>query len=350
MNFLSKCLGRQTNVTVILPTKTFNELKDDLDYKCGMTYQTLWLLHGFSGDQEDYIKFSNIVRYAEDNKLAVIMPAAYNAGYTDDPHGAKYMSFITDELMSLCQAYFPLSLKREDNFIGGLSMGGAGTMKIACAYPEKFGYALCMSGACSDLHQDEPSKNWFGTDPKTYQGKIPGNSRQDQRTINDAFFIAQKNIQQGKVLPHFYITTGNQDFALEKCKKAATYLHSLGCKVDYEEVDGYGHEWDFWDLSLRKAISQWFPLKRKPIFPNYLEEQDTVTKLSLIAKNNGLLPPTYDFRQSYDKQGYPIWRCRCQIEGYDSSYESYAPSKEEAKKEVADKMLKDLLKNDKSID
>lgn len=277
MNFLSKCLGRQTNVTVILPTKTFNELKDELNYQHGMTYQTLWLLHGFSGDQEDYIKFSNIVRYAEDNKLAVIMPAAYNADYTDEPHGAKYMSFITDELMMLCQAYFPLSTKREDNFIGGLSMGAAGTMKIACAYPEKYSYALCMSGACSDLKEEVKVIQWFGNDPKTYQGKIPGNDLEDQETINDSFFMAKKNIQEGKQLPHFYITTGLQDFALEKCQKATSYLRSIGCEVDYEEVDGYGHEWDFWDLTLRKAIHQWFPLKRKPIYLN----EDDYSKISV---------------------------------------------------------------------
>ena len=50
----------------------------------------LWLLHGGSGDDSDLLHFSNIVRYADEHKLAVVMPADYNQSYTDDPDGAKY--------------------------------------------------------------------------------------------------------------------------------------------------------------------------------------------------------------------------------------------------------------------
>ena len=77
MNFLSKSLGLQTTVSIILPSFSFSDaMGDDKQagyYREGMKFQTLWLLHGFSGDQEDYIKFTNIVRYAQDHQLAVIM-------------------------------------------------------------------------------------------------------------------------------------------------------------------------------------------------------------------------------------------------------------------------------------
>jgi len=35
-----------------------------------------------------------------------------------------------------------------------------------------------------------------------------------------------------------------------------------------ELVPGYGHEWDFWDLTLRKALREWLPLRRSVIYPD----------------------------------------------------------------------------------
>ena len=81
MNFLSQTLSMQTNVTICLPSFSFADLmqgREDV-YVPGMKYQVLWLLHGFSGDDSDYVNFSNIVRYADDHKLAVVMPAAANS-------------------------------------------------------------------------------------------------------------------------------------------------------------------------------------------------------------------------------------------------------------------------------
>ena len=68
MNFLSKHLGMQTNVTVCLPSFSFADIMEKREnvYVQGMKYQTLYLLHGGSGDDSDYVNFSNIVRYAPD--------------------------------------------------------------------------------------------------------------------------------------------------------------------------------------------------------------------------------------------------------------------------------------------
>ena len=270
MNFLSKALGMQTTVSIILPSFSFSDaMGDDKHlgyYRDGMKFQTLWLLHGFSGDNEDYIKFTNIVRYAQDHQLAVIMPAAYNASYTDDPEGAKYMSFVTDELPEILQTYFPLSTKREDNFIGGLSMGAQGAMKIALAYPEKYSYAFSMSGAIS--RPDAPKRviDWFGDDPKAYKGAPAGHVPTPINNEGDGYYTAKRNIDEKRELPKFMISVGNKDFALDNCREARDYLDGLGYDVTYEEIPGYGHEWDFWDLTVKKMINEWLPLKNKPIY------------------------------------------------------------------------------------
>ena len=106
MNFLSKHLGMQTNVTVCLPSFSFADVMEKREnvYVKGMRYQTLYLLHGGSGDDSDYVNFSNIVRYADDHKLAVVMPCDFNADYTDAPKGPRYLRYVTEELPAMVQA------------------------------------------------------------------------------------------------------------------------------------------------------------------------------------------------------------------------------------------------------
>lgn len=270
-NFLSRALGFQTNITLVLPSFGFADLMNKTEdlYVPGMKFQTMWLLHGFSGDDSDYVNFSNIVRYAESNKLAVVMPPAFNKAYTDEAEGGKYFTFVTEELPLFCRTYFPLSPLREDNFVAGLSMGGAGAMKCAVTRPDMYAAALCMSGACRKADPPGTGKGqrglpFGGEEGKSYNGVIapilPGSK-------DDVYFLAEQNVKEGKPLPRFFISCGDKDFALEGCRSASDFLRGLGYQVDYTEVPGYGHEWDFWDLTLREATKSWLPLRRAALYP-----------------------------------------------------------------------------------
>lgn len=262
MNFLSKELGMQTNVTICLPSYSFADRmqgKEDTDiYVPGMKYQVLWLLHGGSGDDSDYVNFTNIVRYADDNKLAVVMPAGYNSSYTDDPEGSKYFSYVVKELPQMCQALFPFSDKREDNFVAGLSMGAGGTFKCAVTYPEKYSAALCMSGGGRGPAARE---NIDRTPPSRFVGAADD-------PINDPWNYFVEQAKKGVDFPKFFFTCGTEDeLAYPDYLTTSQRLIDHGCDVYREEVPGYKHEWDFWDLSLRKAIYEWLPIRRCAIYP-----------------------------------------------------------------------------------
>ncbi len=260
MNFLSQALRMQTNVTICLPSFSFADImqgREDV-YVPGMKYQVLWLLHGGTGDDSDYVNFTNIVRYADDNKLAVVMPPDFNAMYNDDPNGAKYFTFVAEELPKMCRAIFPFSDKREDNFVGGLSMGAIGTFKLAVTYPENYAAALCMSGGGRG-----PGGN-NGKD-RTPEPSFPG---ADPNGINDPWNYIKTQVAAGKEMPQFFFTVGSDDVgACPDSKTTAQRCIDLGCKVYFEEVPGYKHEWDFWDLTLRKAIKSWLPIKHSVIYP-----------------------------------------------------------------------------------
>ena len=54
---------------------------------------------------------------------------------------------------------------------------------------------------------------------------------------------------------------------MEGTKYGSDYLKELGYSVYFEEIPGYVHEWDFWDLALRKALKEWLPLRRSILYP-----------------------------------------------------------------------------------
>lgn len=277
MNILSKYLGMQTNITVCLPSFSYRDvLEKKPDYYVpGMKFQTLYLLHGGSGDDSDYVNFSNISRYADEHRIAVVMPCDYNHFYTDDPNGPRYWKYICEELPQICQTLFPFSDKPEDNFVAGLSMGGHGAMKMGIMKPEKFAAVLCMSG--SAINPDKikefpgPRASFDAEDPdimpRIKLESIYGDLDNFKGSANDVYHQAALNVKQGKKLPRFFMTVGDQDFAREHLDDAYHYLTSLGYDTFYELVPGYGHEWPFWDLTLKKALDHWLPIRHDVIYP-----------------------------------------------------------------------------------
>ena len=79
--------------------------------------------------------------------LIVIMPGAERSFYADMEHGYKYWTYISEELPSIMKSFFPISDKREDTFVAGLSMGGYGAMKLAFNHPERYAAAASLSSA-----------------------------------------------------------------------------------------------------------------------------------------------------------------------------------------------------------
>ena len=61
--------------------------------------------------------------------------------------------YVTEELMPMLYNWYPISDKREDNFIAGLSMGGGGALKFAVNYPDKFAAAAILSSAPRNIRE-----------------------------------------------------------------------------------------------------------------------------------------------------------------------------------------------------
>ena len=274
LNFHSLMLGIHTKVNVILPTGrpvVYKERQKEL-------YQVLWLLHGGTDDCNDFIQNTNICRYAEENKIAVILPEDDDAFFTDGyiPNGGLYFSYVTEELVKMCRAILPISDRREDNFVAGNSMGSGGAMKCAVLHPELYGAALMMSGAGMRMHRAEDTwvsgfleKVINGEDVSDYPR--PEDPKRDVQMAIPIYDILS-DLEKKAALPRMFFTCGGADGIISDVKKGLRFYDKLGLEYFWEEIPGYRHEWDFWDMQLRKALTEWLPLKHAPIIPGKEEE------------------------------------------------------------------------------
>ena len=272
MNLRSNVLSLNTNVTVILPgnpPSTWRNEDPNSYYVQGMKFQTVWLLHGGAGDDSDWVNLTSVMRYAEENQTAVVMGASYDSWYADMVHGKPYFKYFTEELPKVMRAYFPLSDKREDNFVAGLSMGGNGAMRMAIKRPDLYAGALCMSGVAPEIKEIAEPDGFFNknfTDRKSPFEEIFGDVTKFYGTDEDMYYLAKKNIEDKKPMPKFFFGCGGDDYALPLVENAYKFLKDLGYDIQMEVIPDYGHEWDFWDLYSKKGFYELLPLKRKPIY------------------------------------------------------------------------------------
>lgn len=256
MNIFSNALMRSVPVNVILPVdKLLTGIVPFEDKQEQKPFRTLYLLHGAFGSHTDWILGSSILRYAEKHSLAVVMPAGENSFYVDHPApGRGYGEFVGRELVELSRRIFPLSHKREDTFIGGLSMGGYGALRNGLKYNDTFSAIISLSGA---LHTDElaatVTEEGFPLGTKSYLESCFGSLDGLLGSDNDPRALVAKLKKEGSPLPRIYMACGTRDRLIEANRSMAEFLKAQGAELTYAEGPG-GHEWDFWDAHIKNAL------------------------------------------------------------------------------------------------
>ena len=249
-------------LTVILPTDKvyFPGMKQREE---GKPYKTLYLLHGIIGNQTDWLYGTRIQRWAETYDLAVVMPAGENGFYLDQPWNCRmYGEFIGQELVKFTRRTFPLSHRREDTYIGGLSMGGFGAMRNGLKYSDVFGAIISLSGAfiLDDTLLVKTENPRYPSETEEFKHSCfgPDLERAIHSDSNPEYLIRElKKI--GKMIPDIYMACGNRDGLLEKNQRLADLLDREEIEYTFEVGEG-SHEWDFWDCYLKRALD-WLPLE-----------------------------------------------------------------------------------------
>lgn len=242
VDLFSDVLEVGTSVTVVWPQVTEHQVGVEGGRAAGDGPPVLYLLHGMSDDHSAWVRNTSLERYAVAAGVAVVMPAVHRSFYTDELHGHRYWTFLSEELPRLVGSMLRVSTRREDTFVAGLSMGGYGALKWALRRPETFAGAASMSGAL-DVHQlaEEPMREELAT---RVFGPAPAPEDDVLALLRDADTDA---------LPRLHVSCGTEDHLVDHSRRFAALAEEVGADLTTDFRPGE-HEWGFWDAEIRTVL------------------------------------------------------------------------------------------------
>lgn len=255
VKFFSNCLMRTVPFVAILPNDgAFSEYGEP-DFVIGKM-KTLYLLHGYTGDETDYLANTRIRELSKKYGIAVIMPDGDNSFYVDHPVEKRYFGkYIGEELVEYTRRLFRLSEKREDTYIGGLSMGGYGAMRNGLKYSHNFSKIVAFSGAYVPVRIADnggvPADD--GVSDEAYQCRVFGDPKKIGTSDMDPRFIYLELKKNGKEIPQIYMAEGSEDILLKENHAMRDFLKEQDADFTYIEDSGF-HDWDFWNKHLEEAF------------------------------------------------------------------------------------------------
>ncbi|OPJ61961.1 alpha/beta hydrolase [Clostridium oryzae] len=253
VNFYSNVLMRPVIYKAIIPID--GPVFPGTEAKKTKELETVYLLHGIMGNCNDWTLYTRVVKLAEQYNVAVIMPSGENSFYVDqETQWNHYGEYIGKELVEETRKLFPLSHKKEDTFIAGLSMGGYGAIRNGLKYNDTFGAIAALSAALvtdQALEADEKAE-WFFS-KKSYYETIFGDLSKLKGSDKDPEWLVKNIKAQNGSMPRMYLACGTEDDLLVVNRRYRDFLKAENVKHTYAESSGI-HDWKFWDEYIEKAL------------------------------------------------------------------------------------------------
>jgi putative tributyrin esterase len=232
-SFLSSALAREMPYEIVLPAGYSTSQE---------RYPVLYLLHGWQGDETNWVSLTHLVEDASAYKLIVVTPRGGNSWYVNSATRAedRYADYVFQDLIAEVDAHYRTIASPHERAVGGLSMGGYGAMLFSLRHPGAFAFAASISGAFagpsgieSVMPQLKPSTDEaFG---------VLGSDTRRQNDV-DTLIGATDRTQQ----PYFFLECGASDPLLPSNRRVVEELSSRGFVYEYHELPG-AHTWSFWD-------------------------------------------------------------------------------------------------------
>lgn len=255
IDYRSNCLKGSTHITAVIPAEKPN-IPGAPTVDKDKPFKTLYLLHGYTGYNNDWLYNTRIMRLSTIYNVAAIMPSGGNSFYLDDEIKGEYWEkLISEELVDFTRRVFPLSREREDTTIAGLSMGGYGALRLGLKHSDVFGSIFAFSSA---LITDEIARLKEGEGntvaPYSYYRHVFGELPRLVGSDKDPKALAKTLAVSGAVLPKIFMACGTEDsLLLEQNRDFDRYLTQNKIAHEYRESAGF-HDWNFWDEYIEKAM------------------------------------------------------------------------------------------------
>ncbi|MDQ3586693.1 MAG: esterase family protein [Acidobacteriota bacterium] len=252
VRFESKLVGRALPYNVVLP----------IDYHAPeqkMTrYPALYLLHGFTGSYDDWLKRTRLADYAKAYRMIVVTPEGENSWYTDSagvPRD-KFETYIIEELIPDVQKRFRTVEARAGRAVAGLSMGGYGALKFGVKYPDKFALAASMSGAVGAASWRDENDLAAASHLRHSLLQTFGGAGHPTKAANDLFrLVRELPAERLAQLPFFYFDIGTEDALrlLAPNRALADLFVERKIPHEYRQLPG-GHNWRLWDQQVQEVL------------------------------------------------------------------------------------------------
>lgn len=259
MNVDSKYLRSNQAFSVILPDMPRDHEPAEY-YRAHRRLKVVWLLHGTYGDHTDWVRKTNVERYASSRGVAVVMPSGLNSNYANWGRamlGYDMYDYVLHELMPLVHNWFPVSDRREDNFIAGLSMGGRGTITFAVNNPERFAAAAALSASPRDFATLTPEYLASGTPVADRFARAIENAGGLDAYLGspeNTWRVIDERAASGDLPRLLFACGADDDYVMEDLIPFRRHAEELGLDAEFLIRPGFTHEWDFWDLAIRDAF------------------------------------------------------------------------------------------------
>ena len=99
-----------TNCNILIPDNS-----NDVTPICNGQYKTLYLLHGLSGNAEEWLRFTKLEYYAKKFGYIIVMPEVGRSFYTNID-GINYAKYIAEELPNYLKQWFKIPTQKRKYF------------------------------------------------------------------------------------------------------------------------------------------------------------------------------------------------------------------------------------------
>jgi S-formylglutathione hydrolase FrmB len=226
IEFLSPAMGQHVSYTVILPDAGEGP------------FPVLMQLHGLTDSHAGWVQYSNIARHAAGYPMMIVFPDSGTGAYLDwighDRIGKRnYESLIVTDITNHLLRHF--NVTDGPWAIGGLSMGGYGSMRLGLKYANRF------------------KSIWSHSSKFEWEGITESRMFADPQDTDVRFHARNVAVMADK--PVITFDCGTEDELLEESRRFHTFLDEIGLEHTYNEHPG-GHEWDYWDKHVQPALAQ----------------------------------------------------------------------------------------------
>ncbi len=244
----SKLMARQMPYNLILPK--------DYDANKTKRYSVIYLLHGLTGHYDNWTSKTKLAEYAAKYDYIIVTPEGDNGWYSDSGSvpNDKYESYIVQELIPEIDRNYRTNADKNHRVIGGLSMGGYGSLKFGLKYPDKFALVGSFSGA---LQAASLSVKTLGNGWKALTDSIAsvyGADDSPTRSANDIFkLVREMPAEKLPTLPFMYISCGTEDGLITTNREFTALIAGKKIPHEFRELPGI-HDWKFWDAQVLEFL------------------------------------------------------------------------------------------------